>query len=98
MSAARLFVRCSKTVLPRTQLAARIVASFQPTSKYFSTTRAFTMPDQLKPSEVNSKTDPSVAKQYDDETPKDQQIKQFFELVDGKKICMLNTYRNGVGM
>ena len=56
------------------------------------------MPDQLKASEVNSKTDPSVAKQYDDETPKDQQIKQFFEMVDGKKICMLNTYRNGVGM
>jgi abnormal spindle-like microcephaly-associated protein len=55
------------------------------------------MPDQLKASEVNSKTDPSVAKQYDDETPKDQQIKQFFEMVDGKKICMLNTYRNGVG-
>jgi abnormal spindle-like microcephaly-associated protein len=56
------------------------------------------MPDQLKTSEVNSKTDPSVAKQYDDETPKDQQIKQFFEMVDGKKICMLSTYRNGVGM
>mgnify|MGYP006877410630 CR=1 FL=1 len=55
------------------------------------------MPDQLKASEVNSKTDPSVAKQYDDETPKDQQIEEFYKMVDAKKICMLNTYRNGVG-
>lgn len=55
------------------------------------------MPDALKQSEVDSKTDPSVSKQYDNETPKDQQIKQFFELADGKKVCMLNTYRNGVG-
>jgi hypothetical protein len=55
------------------------------------------MPDTLHESEVSSKTDPSVAKQYDSETPKDQQIKQFFEMADGKKICMLNTYRNGVG-
>lgn len=56
------------------------------------------MPNQLSQSEVNSKTDPSVSKQYDNETPKDQQIKEFFEIADGKKICMLNTYRNGVGL
>lgn len=56
------------------------------------------MPDTLKQSEVDTKTDPSVSKQYDNETPKDQQIKEFFEMADGKKICMLNTYRNGVGV
>jgi abnormal spindle-like microcephaly-associated protein len=55
------------------------------------------MPSDLKQSDINSKTDPSVARQYDDETPKEQQIKDFFQMVDGKKICMLNTYRNGVG-
>jgi hypothetical protein len=55
------------------------------------------MPDTLHQSEVDSKTDPSVAKQYDNETPKDKQITQFFEMVDGKKIGMLSTYRNGVG-
>jgi len=55
------------------------------------------MPEPLHKGEVDSKNDPSVAKQYDNETPKDQQIKQFFEMVDGKKIGMLNTYRNGVG-
>jgi hypothetical protein len=55
------------------------------------------MPETLHQSEVDSQTDPSVAKQYDNETPKDKQIQQFFEMVDGKKIGMLNTYRNGVG-
>lgn len=55
------------------------------------------MPDQLKPSEVNSQTDPSVAKQYDTETDKVTQIKDFFSLADEKKIGILNTYRNGVG-
>lgn len=55
------------------------------------------MPDQLKSSEVNSKTDPSVAKQYDTETDKVTQIKDFFSLADDKKIGILNTYRNGVG-
>jgi abnormal spindle-like microcephaly-associated protein len=55
------------------------------------------MPEHLTHGEVNSKTDPSVAKQYDDETPKDQQIEEFFNLIDGNKVSMFNTYRNGVG-
>ncbi|KEF59975.1 uncharacterized protein A1O9_04823 [Exophiala aquamarina CBS 119918] len=55
------------------------------------------MPEQLDPKEVNAKTDPSVAKQYDRETPKDVQWKELYELIDGKKISMLNTFREGVG-
>jgi len=55
------------------------------------------MPETLQKSEINSQTDPSVAKQYDNETPKDKQIQQFYEMVDGKKIGILSTYRNGVG-
>lgn len=55
------------------------------------------MPETLHQSEIDSKTDPSVAKQYDNETPKDKQIQEFFDLVDSKKVCMLNTYRDGVG-
>jgi abnormal spindle-like microcephaly-associated protein len=55
------------------------------------------MPENLTHAEVNSKTDPSVAKQYDDETPKDQQIEELFKLIDGNKVSMFNTYRNGVG-
>ena len=55
------------------------------------------MPEQLKKEEVNSKTDPSVAKQYDNETDKVKQIQDFFSLADDKKIGILSTYRNGVG-
>jgi hypothetical protein len=55
------------------------------------------MPETLTQGEINSQTDPSVSKQYDNETPKDKQIQQFYEMVDGKKIGILSTYRNGVG-
>ncbi|OAP65206.1 hypothetical protein AYL99_01178 [Fonsecaea erecta] len=55
------------------------------------------MPEALDPKEVNSRTDPSVAKQYDRGTPKADQWKELYELIDGKKISMLNTYRQGVG-
>jgi hypothetical protein len=55
------------------------------------------MPDTLTKSEVDSKSDPSVTKQYDNDTPKDKQIEQFYELADGKKIGLLNTYRDGIG-
>jgi hypothetical protein len=49
------------------------------------------------PHKSKCQTDPSVAKQYDSETDKVTQIKDFFSLADEKKIGILNTYRNGVG-
>lgn len=55
------------------------------------------MPEKLHGSEVKSETDPSVAKQFDRETPKSEQWKELYELIDGKKISILNTYRQGVG-
>ncbi|ORY04769.1 hypothetical protein BCR34DRAFT_491276 [Clohesyomyces aquaticus] len=55
------------------------------------------MPDTLTQQEVNSKTDPSVSKQYDNETPKSQQIQEFYDFVDSKKIGLLSTFREGVG-
>ncbi|KAF2871060.1 hypothetical protein BDV95DRAFT_494971 [Massariosphaeria phaeospora] len=55
------------------------------------------MPETLTKGEIDSQTDPSVSKQYDTETPKDQQIKEFFKFVDGKKIGILSTYRKDVG-
>ncbi|KAF2641319.1 blue light-inducible protein-like protein Bli-3 [Massarina eburnea CBS 473.64] len=55
------------------------------------------MPENLTRNEVNSQTDPSVTKQYDNETSKEQQIKDLFKLIDGQKISMLSTYRDGVG-
>lgn len=55
------------------------------------------MPESLKASEVNKENDPSVTKQYDNETPKDQQWKEFYDLVDDKKISILSTFRKGTG-
>ena len=55
------------------------------------------MPEPLQKSEVNSKTDPSIAKQWDDKTPKPQQIEDFYKTVDGLKIGLLTTIRDGIG-
>lgn len=55
------------------------------------------MPEELKQSEVNSQTDPSVAKQYDNEAPTHEQFNDLYSIVDSKKIGILNTYRPGVG-
>lgn len=55
------------------------------------------MPEELKQSEVSSQTDPSVAKQYDNETPKEDQWKDLFKFIDGQKVTLLNTYRKGTG-
>ena len=55
------------------------------------------MPDQLTKGEVDSKTDPSVSKQYDTKTPTVEQIKDFYSKVDEMKVGILSTYRQGVG-
>ncbi|KAJ9607227.1 hypothetical protein H2200_008299 [Cladophialophora chaetospira] len=55
------------------------------------------MPEQPTQGEINSKTDPSVSKQYDSETPKQEQWKELYEMIDGKNVSMLSTYRDGVG-
>ncbi|KAL9131013.1 MAG: hypothetical protein Q9217_000955 [Psora testacea] len=55
------------------------------------------MPEPLKPEDVNSKTDPSVSKQWDDTTPKKQQIEEFYKIVDSMKVGLLTTIRDGIG-
>lgn len=55
------------------------------------------MPQPLTADEINSKTDPSVAKQWDDETPKKEQIDEFYKMVDSLKVGLLATNRPGVG-
>jgi hypothetical protein len=49
------------------------------------------MPEQLTKQEVDSKTDPSVSKQWDTTTPKSQQISELYEIIDKEKICMVRT-------
>ena len=56
------------------------------------------MPEPLKASEVDSKIDPSVAKQWDEETPKAKQIEDFYKTIDSLKIGLLTTIRGGVGL
>ncbi|MCJ1256513.1 hypothetical protein MMC24_004334 [Lignoscripta atroalba] len=55
------------------------------------------MPEPLKASEIDSKTDPSVAKQYDHDTPKSEQISDFYKTVDGLKVGLLTTLRPNIG-
>ncbi|KAL8729851.1 MAG: hypothetical protein Q9181_004856 [Wetmoreana brouardii] len=51
----------------------------------------------LTEEEVNSKTDPSVNKQWDETTPKEEQFKELYKIVDGIKSSLLTTNRPGVG-
>ena len=55
------------------------------------------MPEELKASEVNSQTDPTVAKQYDNSAPFEEQLKDLYSIIDSKKISLLSTYRKGTG-
>lgn len=54
------------------------------------------MPEQLTHDEINSQTDPSVAKQYDTAAPKEQQLNDLYSMLDGKN-GMLSTHRQGIG-
>lgn len=55
------------------------------------------MPESLNKSDVDSKTDASVAKQYDSETPMHQQFEELYAIADKMKISLLTTQRPGVG-
>lgn len=68
------------------------------TYRSFITTLRYNMPEALKPEEVNSKTDPSVAKQYDESASLEQKTKDLYAICDGLKIGILGTYRPGVGV
>lgn len=64
----------------------------------FAASTRINMPEGLKPEEVNSKTDPSVSKQYDTEASLETKTKDLYAIVDGLKIGILGTYRPGVGV
>lgn len=55
------------------------------------------MPKPLTEADVSSKTDPSVSKQWDDETPKKDQIQDFYKIADSLKVCLLTTIREDIG-
>ncbi|KAL8790184.1 MAG: hypothetical protein Q9213_000715 [Squamulea squamosa] len=51
----------------------------------------------LTQEEVDSKIDPSVSTQWDETTPKDEQWKELYKIVDGLKGGLLTTIRPGIG-
>ncbi|KAI4248971.1 MAG: hypothetical protein L6R42_009128 [Xanthoria sp. 1 TBL-2021] len=51
----------------------------------------------LTQDEVDSGIDPSVSKQWDESTPKEEQFKDLYKIVDGLKGGLLTTIRPGVG-
>ena len=55
------------------------------------------MVQSLDKKEVDSQTDPSVAKQYDNETPTQKQLEEFYQFADKQKIGLLTTIRQGLG-
>ncbi|KAI4180895.1 MAG: hypothetical protein L6R41_006958 [Letrouitia leprolyta] len=55
------------------------------------------MPEPLTKEELNSETDPSVSKQWDESTPKDEQFKDLYKIIDGLKTSLLTTIRPDVG-
>jgi len=55
------------------------------------------MPETLQKSTVESKTDATVAAQWDDKTPKSKQIEDFYKTVDGMKTGLLTTIRPDIG-
>ena len=56
------------------------------------------MPEQLKESEVQKGQDPTVAKQWDDETPLDKKFEDVAAIADKLGVCLMGTARNGVGV
>ncbi|EMD00080.1 hypothetical protein BAUCODRAFT_145392 [Baudoinia panamericana UAMH 10762] len=55
------------------------------------------MPEGLTKQEVDKGIDPSVNKQYDDQTPTEQKFEDMYAIADKLKIGMLGSYRNGIG-
>ncbi|KAL8905188.1 MAG: hypothetical protein Q9207_002780 [Kuettlingeria erythrocarpa] len=55
------------------------------------------MVKELTKEEVDSKTDPSVATQWDESTPISEQFKELYGIVDGMKSSLLTTIRPDVG-
>jgi hypothetical protein len=68
------------------------------TTRNFTTTTPFKMPESLKKSEVSAETDPSVAKQYDNESSTEEKFKDLYAIADNLKIGLMSTYRQGVGV
>lgn len=64
----------------------------------FSTTTTLKMPDALKKEEVARGQDPSVMKQWDNETSVEKKFEDMYAIADKLGICMMGTARPGLGV
>lgn len=55
------------------------------------------MPEKLTEQEAKT-SDPTVAKQWDDETPTDQKLEDMYKIADKLGVCMMGTARPGLGV
>ncbi|KAK3113403.1 hypothetical protein LTR53_009337 [Teratosphaeriaceae sp. CCFEE 6253] len=55
------------------------------------------MPEAVTAEEINSKTDPTVAKQYDSESSSEKKFEDFYAITDKLKIGLMGTLREGTG-
>lgn len=64
----------------------------------FTIASTLKMPEQLKTSEVEKGQDPTVAKQWDDETSTEKKFEDFADIADGFRVTMMGTLRDGIGV
>ena len=88
-----MFASLRTTSARSTTFTSTVTKAFRP----FSTTYTLRMPEQLTAQEVNSKTDPSVAKQWDDDVSAEKKFGDFYAIADKLKIGLLGTLREGTG-
>ena len=64
---------------------------------HFSTSRPAKMPEPLSESDVKKGIDPTLSAQWDDKTPKPEQVEEFYKTVDAMKFGLLTTMRPNIG-
>ena len=90
--------RLPSLLLPRTRCIT-FANSIPRTPKYrtFSAATISKMPEALKKDEIQRGQDPTVAKQWDNETPFEKKFEDFYAIADKLKIGMMGTFRPGIG-
>jgi len=66
--------------------------------RFFTSTPYSKMPQTLNKSDIQAENDPSVSKQYDRETPLDEQIEDFYGIADKISIGLLTSHREPSGL
>lgn len=89
----------SFSLLLRSPFRLRVSATATTTTliRPLTTSPHLKMPEQLTQSEINSKTDPTVAKQWDNDVPLETKFKDYYAIADKLGVCLLGTLRPNIG-